>query len=319
MPLTWPDDIDEVLGGDPTAGLAYVTPAGGAVVTAVAPFGLRDREAGTVTFTTSLGFARKLDRIRRNPRVALAFHAREHGFSDSTLYVLVQGTAAFSDEVDERFLDEVLGPRTERFMGPRKTGRLFWDRWLREYYRERVPVVISVERITTWPDLRCEGEPEVIGSARPGQPPEPRAEPRGGVSPRVSSERAARRLARLDHHLLAFTGADGYPTVVPVSIGDGDADGVRVAAASHLLPPGGRRAGLLGHSYRAELVGLAVRQHTGWLEAPSDGGAARYAPHTEGGYKAPSSKTVLLFLNGLLAKRGVRQARKRDRTPAGGE
>jgi hypothetical protein len=72
---------DGIIRGDLTAALAYVTPAGGAVVTAVAPIGLRDREARTVGFTTSLGFGRKLDRIKENPRVALAYHAREHGFA----------------------------------------------------------------------------------------------------------------------------------------------------------------------------------------------------------------------------------------------
>src|SRR6185503_17981435 len=91
--ISWSDEVDSILDGDLTAGLAYVTPAGGAVVTAVAPIGLHDRETGTVGFTTSLGFGKKLDRIRRNPKVALAYHAREHGFAKSDLYVLVQGVA----------------------------------------------------------------------------------------------------------------------------------------------------------------------------------------------------------------------------------
>jgi hypothetical protein len=55
--VTWPDHVDEILGGDLTAALGYATPAGGAVVMAVAPIGLRDRRRGTVSFTTSLGFA----------------------------------------------------------------------------------------------------------------------------------------------------------------------------------------------------------------------------------------------------------------------
>src|SRR5919112_600418 len=101
MPVTgWPDAIDEVLGGDLTAALAYNTPAGGAVVTAVAPIGLRDRDAGTVSFTTSLGFGRKLERIERDPHVALAYHAREHGHSRSSRYVLVQGSASVVKEPD---------------------------------------------------------------------------------------------------------------------------------------------------------------------------------------------------------------------------
>ena len=56
--VTWSDEVDEVLGGDLTAAVAYGTPAGGAVVTAIAPVGLRDRERGTVGFTTSLGFGK---------------------------------------------------------------------------------------------------------------------------------------------------------------------------------------------------------------------------------------------------------------------
>jgi hypothetical protein len=68
----WTDADDAVIGGDLTAALGYVTPAGGVVVAAVAPVGLRDREAGTVGFTTSLGFGRKLERLRRDPKVAPA-------------------------------------------------------------------------------------------------------------------------------------------------------------------------------------------------------------------------------------------------------
>ena len=40
------------------------------------------------------------------------------------------------------------------------------------------------------------------------------------------------------------------------------------------------------------------------------GDRALYAPHTKQGFKAPANKTMLLLINGLLAKRGVRQARR---------
>ena len=69
-----------------------------------------------------------------------------------------------------------------------------------------------------------------------------------------------------------------------------------------------RRAGMLAHSYRPKLIGLAARQHTGWLTV--DGEGARYAPHTESGFRAPANKTALLLANGLLAKRGLRKARR---------
>jgi hypothetical protein len=307
---SWPPEVDEILGGDLTAALAYVTPAGGAVVTAVAPVGLRDPEAGTVTFTTSLGFGKKLDRIRRNPRVSLAYHARDHGFSSSRRYVLVQGDAKLTLHPDRAYLDEVLGPAAERFMGKRKSG-LFWDRWLQEYYADRVPVTVSMERVVTWPDLRCEGEAEVTGAPRPPTDPPSQGPPAKGTAPRVDAERAARRIRRRKHAVVSFVDGDGYPFTVPVEVTGAEPAGMRVAASPGLLPPGGRRAGLLAHDYGPELVAIAARQETGWLEvADRTADHGLYAPHTDQGFRAPANKTVLLLANGLLAKRGLRRARK---------
>src|SRR5438105_8749272 len=139
MPVTRPDTADEVIGGDLTAAVAYVTPAGGAVVTAVAPIGLRDRDAGTVTFTTSLGFGRKLERLRREPRMALAYHARDHGLSDRPEYVLVQGRATIVEAPDREYLDSVVQPADERFMRPPRR-RVVWDRSPAVYFCDRVAV-----------------------------------------------------------------------------------------------------------------------------------------------------------------------------------
>lgn len=310
MPVSWTDEIDGILGGDLTAGLAYVTPAGGCVVAAVAPIGLRDRDAGTVTFTTSLGFRKKLDRLREEPRVALAYHARDHGFSDSPRYVLVQGRARFDEEPDEAWLRDVVGPASERFMGPAKEGR-FWDWLLREYYATRVGVEVDIERIVSWPDLECRGEPEVLGSARPPAPPDAQAPPKKGAGPRVDTAKAQRKIAQHPHRLVAWRDADGYPVVVPFAAAGGGAEGLRLEVAAG-APAGGRRAGLVAHGYKPQLVGLSTRQHTGWLQ---DG---VYAPHTEAGFRAPANKTLLLIANGLMAKRGVRRdlkaAKARRRT-----
>lgn len=311
MPVTWPDEVDAVLDGDLTAALSYVTPAGGAVVTPVSPIGLRDRAAGTVTFTTSLGLGKKLERIERDPHVALAYHGREHGFSSGSQYVLVQGTASANRSPDRDYLEREIGPAAERFMGPRKEGRLFWDRWLREYYSVRVPVVIQVDRIVVWPDLRCEGEPVVHGSPRPDGSPASQRPPGKGTAPRVDATRAGRRLQRLAHVLVGLVESDGYPAVVPVEVTGGGAEGVRIEAAEGLLAAGARRAGLLGHQYGHQLHGMSVRQYTGWLEvAHPDGRQGLYAPHTEQGFRAPSNKTLLMLANGFIAKRGVRRAER---------
>jgi hypothetical protein len=313
-PVSWPDEVDQIIGGDLTAVLAYLTPAGGAVLTAVAPIGLRDRDAGTVTFTTSLGFGRKLERIVANPRVALAYHAREHGFAAGDRYVLVQGRAEATFPPDRAYLETVIGPAADRFMGPRKRGRLFWDRWLQEYYADRVPVTVQVERIITWPDASCGATPSVLGESRPQSPPASHPPPAKGTSPRVDAERSTRRLRNLRHKLLGWVDADGYPFVAPVEVAGAGPEGIQLVASEGLLPPGARRAGLLAHEYRAKLIGLAARQHTGWLEVGERAGVhALYSPHTESGFRAPPNKTLLLFANGLLAKRGLRQARREGR------
>jgi hypothetical protein len=176
-------------------------------------------------------------------------------------------------------------------------------------------VDVCAERVVAWPDLRCEGPPEPLGEPLPGGPPEPQAPPKGGTAPRVDAARAGRRIGALPFVLLAYVQADGRPAALPVEVAGAGEEGVELRAAPGVIPPGSRRAGLLGHAYRPKLIGLEARQCTGWLEA--DEGRALYAPHTESGFKAPPNKTLLLLFNGLLAKRGVRQARREGKLPAG--
>jgi hypothetical protein len=305
--VNWDDELDTIFARDLTVGLGYRTPAGGVVVQAVAPIGLRDRERGTLGFTTSLGFSKKLDRIAADPRVALAFHAREHGTASGTRYVLAQGTANVVEQPSQAERDLVRRQATEQLGAP-KEG-FFWDRRLRENYVSRVPVWVTVNRLLAWPTLDAAGEPDIAtGGPRSLEPCESQRAPGKGTGPRIDVRRAAKRLRATDHHLLGYAGADGAPVIVPVTVGTDYASGIELGCAA-ALPRGGRRAGLLGHSYRPQLVGLETRQHTGWLEVGEDG-VARYAPHTETGYRAPANKTLLLLLNGALAKRGVRKAAK---------
>ncbi len=91
-------------------------------MTAVAPIGLRDRVAGTVSFTTSLGFGRKLERIERDPRVALAYHAREHGKSRTArASCSCRGSATVVTEPDPEYV-ALIGEQAKPFMGPPREG-----------------------------------------------------------------------------------------------------------------------------------------------------------------------------------------------------
>jgi hypothetical protein len=307
LTITWDDVVDELITGDLTGALGYRTPAGGVVVQAVAPIGLRDRERGRIGFTTSLGFSKKLERIALDRRVCVAFHAREHGTARGTVYALIQGEATVVERPSgaERAL---ISEQATTYLGEGRTGP-FWDRWLREYYRSRVPVWIDADRIVTWPTLDCAGPALATGEQLPSSPPDPQSPPRNGTGPRIDVARAAKRLRGTAHTLLGFAGADARPVVLPVTVAADDASGL-VLSAAWRPPPGSRRAGMLGHSYRPGLVGLRTRQYTGWLTVGDDG-EIRYAPHTETGYVAPPNKTLLLLLNGALAKRGTRAAARR--------
>jgi hypothetical protein len=304
--VEWTEDVNDVLTGDLTAAVSYSTPAGGAVATAVAPCGLADRAAGTVGFTTSLGFGKKLERIVREPRIALAYHSREHGRSDRASFVLVQGEASVDLTPSQERLD-AFAPQATRYLGEIKRGPV-WDRLLREYYNERVFVDVAVRRIVAWPELLASGTPALFG---PGSPPAapPQTPPSRGVGPRIDVDDAAGRLARLPHRLVTFKGSDGYPVIAPIELAGHDDDGLHLVVAEGTLPVGGRRAGLLAHAYRPQLVGLTTRVFTGWMEVGTDGSVV-YAPHTSRGFSAPPSKNLLLVINGLMAKYGLRKARR---------
>jgi hypothetical protein len=164
---------------------------------------------------------------------------------------------------------------------------------------------VQVERVLEWTQPDCSGEPQVHGEPLEPRAPEAQSPPKGGTAPRIDVDRAATRLRRLPHVLLAYLGADGFPLVAPVTVGESSSRGIQLAGP---LPPANRRAGLLGHTYEPQLIGLEARQHTGWL---GEGGL--YAPHTESGFRAPANKTVLLLANGFMARRGLKKARAMGR------
>lgn len=306
MATRWPDSVDEILGGDQAVMLAYGTPANGVVLAPVTNFAVRDRGAGTVTVNSSVGAWKKLERIRRNPRVTLAYHTRRHGFSDRPEYVLVQGEAKLSAPIEN--YPASIGENWERFDGPRGSGPL-WDRWLQVYYL-RVGIEIAVERLIVWPDLSCHGSPEVYGAALSAEPPEPQRPPARGTGPRIDHARAASGAARLPDVLLGWVGADGFPVVVPVEVAGAQEHGIILEPAAGLVPPGGRRAGLTAHAFTRHVLGQDQRVHTGWLEAEPGRRRVVYAPHTKAGHRLPPSKMVYRLAVGFATRQRYRAARR---------
>lgn len=302
--VAWPDDVDEILASDLAAGFAYLTPARGAVITPMAPLALRDRQAGTVTLTTSQALWKKLDRVRRNPGVAVAYHAREHGLTNRPGFILVQGQATFPIVPDRAWLESIT-PEWERFLGPRARG--LSGRMLDVYYWHRVPITIQVERIIAYPDTAAAGGPRVLGAplADPASSQKP---PGGGTGPRIDGGRVAGRVHRLRHTLLGWCGSDGLPEVVPVRTAEADGTSVILTVPAGTVPTGARRAGLTSHQFQPRMVGQEQRVHTGWLESDGSDRVA-YSPHTQAGYRLPASKLAFTLGSASIAIR-MKKARE---------
>jgi hypothetical protein len=301
----WSQQVDEILGGDQVVGFAYVTPAKGVVVTPVTNFGLRDRRAETLSsINSSVGVFKKLERIRRNPNVALAFHTRDRSFTDRPEYVLVQGRASLAEPHPD--YPRSIRAAWERFGGPVEVGPV-WNWWLR-VYNTRVAVTVAIERMMVWPDLRCSGRCEVLGLPL-GREPSPQSPPEKGTGPRIDHERAAQRALRLPHKLLGWVDGEGFPLVVPVEVAGAEEGGIVLDMPSGVAPHGGRRAGLIAHWFARYTAGQDQRKHTGWMEVRSDRRVV-YAPHTEKGYRLPSSMFAYRLSAGAVTRRGLRGARR---------
>ena len=207
--------MDAILAGDLTGALAYRTPAGGVVVQAVAPIGLRDRERRDGRLHDVAGFSKKLDRIGRDPRVAMAYHAREHGFAGGPAYVLVQGARRVVAAPTEA--DSSRSARTPRPTSapPPRAGS-----GTAGCASTTACACPSGSRSSgSWPGPTCgaPGEPAVLGAPVPGPAPD-QAPPRNGTGPRVDVARVGRGWRRTRHTLLGWAGADGLPVVAPVIV-----------------------------------------------------------------------------------------------------
>lgn len=306
--VAWPDEVDDILGGDLTVAVGMPTPKGGVVLASVTPIGLRDREAGTVGFTTSLGFGRKLERIAADPRIAVLYHTRQHGFSSRRGVVLVQGVATIQADFDDEERAE-LRQRAGAHLGQVVEGR-FWDWWLATYYQDRVLVHVHARRVLWWPDGDLAQRPRVLGAPLPAEPRPGQSATEDMARARVPMAKVAKGL-RKPHRVLGVLQGDGLPLLLPFEVASVEESAVVLEVDSDLLPPGQRRAGVLAHDFRAKLIGLSSATHTGWLRV--DAGGARWSPHTRHAFAAPPNKTLLLLANGAAAWWGYRQAIKRGR------
>jgi hypothetical protein len=181
--------------------------------------------APTIDISTGIGYPKKAQDARRNPRVALLFSDPTGSGIESGIRVLVQGTADVDDSDlaanRERYRRESAEklPATKDMLPPRALEGLFG------WYFERLYVGVRPERVFVWPDGDPATEPEILDShleeVRSGHSEEPSEPPPAAAGGGVAWDGRIEELGgRHESAVLAWLAPDGFPlaTRVPVEL-----------------------------------------------------------------------------------------------------
>ena len=217
--------------------------------------------APVIEVTTGVGYPKKAEDARRNPRVAMLFSDPTGSGIESGIRVLVQGTAKI-DDADlganrERYRRESAEklPATVEMMPPKLVEGLF------SWYYERIYIRVRPERIFVWRE--GESEPQVLDShmeeVRSGhikEPLQPRAGPREGEP--VFDQRIEELGDRHPTAALAWVAPDGFPLAARAGVRwEGGERRVTITEADAGLPLEPGRACITAHAHhpRVHLAG----------------------------------------------------------------
>jgi hypothetical protein len=220
--------------------------------------------------TTALGYPKKANDARRNPRVALLFSdATGSGLARPSM-VLVQGTASVDDanlDANRRRYESDIAAKPTGPAGVSAPGRRF------DWYFTRIYLHVRPERVYVWRGGDCGAAPEVYGEA----PDERAAAPRmyGGQS--IPHRRIGQIGGRYESAVLSLVGADGYPLSVRLPMTAdrrGRSIAIDVEPAGVELRPG--PVCVTAHDHDPELRwtrnfqvrGDLVQDAQGWLVTP---------------------------------------------------
>jgi Pyridoxamine 5'-phosphate oxidase len=257
-----------------------------------------------IEITTGLGYPKKADDARRNPRVAMLFSDPTGSGVTSGLRVLVQGMAEVDDRDlvvnRERYWRESWAklPGTRDMHPPKALRGMFG------WYYTRIYVRVRPERVFIWPegDLaatpRCHGARlEEVRSGHSEEPLEPHEPPTGG---QVPWEGRIEELGRLhETAVLAWVAPDGFPLAVrvPVSV-DPSRRRILLGPQPAGLPVTEGRACLTAHRHSPDFSWQENFQVRGDL-VREDGRLALVPHKLVGGFELPDEGRLTAFRRNL--------------------
>jgi hypothetical protein len=284
--------------------------------------------APTIDVTTGLGYPKKAEDARRNPRVAMLFSDPTGSGIEAGIRVLVQGTA----EVDDRNLVEnrerYWRESWEKLPGMRSMHPPHVVRGIFNWYYTRLYVKVRPERVFVWPDGDVGREPAVLDSrieeVKSGHsegPLEAHPAPGGGaLAWDARIEELGRRHPRA---VLAWVAPDGFPLAVRVPVrADRERRRIAIEAEPAGLPLLEGPACLTAHAHDPTFSWQENFQLRGDLVRSSEGGWSLVPRRLLGGFELPDESAPARYRRNL--RKSVRfwrtareQLKRRERAPDG--
>jgi hypothetical protein len=315
MTASLPTDIQQVFERFITTEYVTIDGAGQPIAWPVTPY-YRSGDP-CIDVTTGLGYPKKANDARTNPRVALLFSDPTGSGLDDPPSVLLQGTA----DVDDHDLD-ANRERYDREVHEKLPGAAgaeppsFMKRYFGWYYT-RIYVHVRPERVFVWRGGDAASEPEMFGThmeeVRSGhnQEPEPgHADPEGGAT--SWDGRIEELGTQYQDAVLAVVCPDGFPAAarVPIEL-DRDATAVRIKAEPVGIPLEPGLVCLTAHDHAPDFSWQRNFQVRGDLVQGEDGW--KVVPHKlVGGFELPPTSAVARYRLNFSKMMRFRKIAKRE-------
>jgi hypothetical protein len=309
-----PADVQAVFERFVTTELTTIDAQGQPITWPVTPF--YRPGAPCIDVTTGLGYPKKADDARHDPRVALLFSDPTGSGLDAAPMVLVQGSAQVDDSDlaanAARYARESAAklPATAGLQSaPRVVRKLF------AWYSTRIYIHVRPERIYAWPRGDLDSEPELYDAhmeeVRSGHSEEPErfhAPATGGMT--AWDERVAQLGTRHPTAVLSLVSPDGFPFAARVRVGlDPAARWIDILESPMGFPLTAGRACLTAHRHHERMSWQENFQVRGDLATVE--GRWVLVPHRViGGFEVPRSRWQALRVNAGKARRYRRVARR---------
>ena len=314
MTASLPQPVQDVFANFITTEYTTIDADGRPIAWPVTPY--YERGGPCIDITTGLGYPKKANDARENPKVALLFSDPNGSGLERPPTVLVQGIAAVDDDDlaanRERYGREsaVKLPGAQKLNPPQSLRRFFG------WYYDRIYVHVRPERIYVWPGGDGNAEPELYGShveeTRSGHNEEPEighADPVGGMIDWDS--RLDELGARYRQAVLSCVAPDGFPFAVRVSVTPNPGTRrIQIDSAPTGVPLEPGPACLTAHDHAPDFSWQRNFQLRGDLVAAGDGWAL--IPHRlVGGFEMPPGSALSRYrLNAQKVMRFRRIAKR---------